>query len=79
MESLINLKEGLKCSVFILEKGNFVRRNGIVKNQVRHKPGAWCIQLITFPYSFVIAYEKNYEIIEPMNDYEEVVNAFDEL
>ena len=79
MESLTSFAVGTKCSVIVeLGDGTFVRRNGVVKNEVRHEQGAWCIELEQSPY-FVKRYEKYFEISEPMTSYEELINAFDEL
>jgi hypothetical protein len=79
MESLTSFAVGSKCSVIVeLVDGTFVRRNGVVKNEVRHEQGAWCIELEQSPY-FVKRYEKYFEISEPMTSYEELINAFDEL
>lgn len=78
MESLTSFAVGTKCSVIVELNGTFVRRNGVVKNEVSHEQGAWCIELKKAPY-FVKRYEKYFEIIEPMTSHEELINALDEL
>ena len=79
MYSLTSFAVGTKCSIIVeLGNGTFVRRNGVVKNEVSHEQGAWCVELKQFPF-FVKRYEKYFEILEPMTSNEELINAFDEL
>jgi hypothetical protein len=82
MNALRVFSEGSKCSVVIEVEGKFLRRNGVVKNKIQHLKGCWCVEL-AHPCkgepSFVRAFEKHFEIIEPMTDYENLINAFDEL
>ena len=62
--------------------GKFLRRNGVVKNKIQHLNGCWCVELY-HPCKgeppFVRAFENYFEINEPMTDYENLVNALDEL
>ncbi len=78
MESLTSFAVGTKCSIIVELNGAFVRRNGVVKNEVSHEQGAWCIELKQSPF-FVKRYEKYFEVLEPMSSNEELINAFDEL
>lgn len=78
MDSLTSFAVGTKCSVIVELNGFFARRNGVVKNEISHEKGAWCIELKQSPY-FVKRYEKYFEISEPMTSHEELINAFDEL
>jgi len=78
IKSIASICEGHKCSVIVESNGFFMRRNGIIQGRIKHLPGAWCIQLSCSPW-FAKAYEQYYEVLEPMSDYEEIINALDEL
>lgn len=78
MDSLTTFSEGTKCSVMIETSKGFRRVNGVVNSRINHKPGRWCVAIPFSPW-FVQADERYYEIIEPMTDYEELINAIDEL
>jgi thiamine biosynthesis protein ThiC len=78
MESLKEIRAGLKCSVVIEQNGKFVRRNGIVQGKIGHLKNCWCIELNQYPF-FTKAYEEYHEILEPMTAYENLINVLDEL
>ena len=82
MESLTNIYEGLKCSVIIEVNGVFRRRNGIVDGKISHLVDVWSVKILNpckgEPF-YVKAFEKYFEILEPMEEYERLINALDEL
>ncbi len=82
MDSLTSFTIGTKCSVIIEVNGKFHRRNGIVDGKVAHLDGVWCVA-ITNPSkgepNFVRANENYYEILEPICQYESLIQAFDEV
>ena len=77
-DSLLVFSSGSECSVFVEIDGRLVRRNGIVKNEIQHRPGCWCVELPYSPF-FVVANHNFFEIFEPMDFGEALVSAFDEL
>jgi hypothetical protein len=78
MESILNIKEGIKCSVIVEINGIFQRLNGIVDGKIQHLNNVWCIRLEQYPY-FVKSYEKYFEVLEPMDHHTKLISALDSL
>ncbi|MCK5614156.1 hypothetical protein KAR91_70480 [Candidatus Pacearchaeota archaeon] len=82
INSLQDFTTGTKCSILIEKNGQFFRRNGIVGSEIKHRPGYWCIEMTQREddEKYFNAVNSDYfEILEPMDHFKKLENAFDEL